>query len=216
MTVSCPELSCRQTNVCRFVPPHLENCTWMQQLSNSDQPRKGDWMEMCDGSEFWPTDPRPWDFDIEVIAEHLSKNARFNGATHDCFYSVAQHCVHVSLLVPPACAMGALLHDAWEAISSDVIRPIKNDPVMEGFRHLERRGEQALADRFGIEYPWCPEIRLADNIALATEKRDLMAPTKRAWHPLPDPDPTTIQPLEWRDARSLYLARYSEIERALR
>lgn len=166
---------------------------------------------MCNGSAFWPMDPRPGDFNIVEIAEHLSKLARFNGGTHDCFYSVAQHCVIVSYLVPREQALPGLLHDAWEAISSDMIRPIKTDPSMEAFRHIERRGEFALAQRFGVDYPWSAEVRHADNVALATEKRDLMAHPPREWQPLPQPTVQVITPLEWRDARSLYMRRWNEL-----
>lgn len=208
MTVGCNETFCRITNTCRLPG----NCTWIKQLESHHMSRASDWMQMADGSAFFPVDVRPWDFYMPPLIEQLAKQARFNGATPRTFYSVAQHCVIVSHIVPQACALGALLHDLWEGISSDVIRPIKTDPVMYGFREIEYRGEQALAERFGIEYPWCPEIRLADNIALATEKRDLMAPAPRPWQPLPEPMAETIVALDrWQDAESLYIARFEEL-----
>lgn len=179
--------------------------------------RRGNWMQMADGTAFWPIDPRPGDFNVAVIAEHESKLARFNGATPDVFYSVAQHSVHVSELVAraehPWHAIDGLFHDAWESVSSDVVRPIKQDPLMDGFREIERHGEQALAKQFGLTYPWCACVQRADNIALATEKRDLMAKPPHAWAPLPDPDPEIIVPLEWREARMLFLDRYIELRR---
>ncbi len=172
-----------------------------------DRPRIGDWMQLSDGTPFWPLDPRPGDFDIEVIADHLSKICRFNGATKE-FYSVAQHCVLVSYLTPPEHALAGLLHDAWEAYSTDMIRPIKHDDSMEAFRHIERRGEAALAEQFGLEYPWHASVRHADDVALATEKRDLMAPPQRDWHPLPEPNASLIRPENWHYARELFMWRY--------
>ena len=71
-----------------------------------------------------PLDLTPQDVDIRDIAHHLSNMCRWQGATRH-FYSVAEHCVHVSRLVPTGYALLALLHDAAEAYMGDAIRPIK-------------------------------------------------------------------------------------------
>lgn len=155
--------------------------------------RVGDFMQMSDGSVFWPFDPRPGDFSLKLIANHLGKICRYNGATKDdIFYSVAQHSVHVSKLVPARFRLEALLHDAWEHVSSDVVRPIKRDPSMQGFRNIELIGEQVLAEQFGLVYPWPDEVMHADNVSLATEKRDILAECVLPWVSLPEPDKTPI------------------------
>lgn len=61
---------------------------------------------------------------IEDIAHSLSSICRFNAATPR-FYSVAQHSIMCSYLVPPAAALYALLHDAHEYITGDISRPVQ-------------------------------------------------------------------------------------------
>lgn len=60
---------------------------------------------------------------IEDIAHALSMQCRFAGHV-DRFYSVAEHCVNMSLLCPED-PLGALLHDAAEAYCVDVPSPLK-------------------------------------------------------------------------------------------
>ena len=62
--------------------------------------------------------------DIEDIANSLSKTCRWNGNIPD-FYSVAQHSCLVAWLAPAPLAFAALMHDAAEAYTGDIIRPLK-------------------------------------------------------------------------------------------
>ena len=66
--------------------------------------------------------PHECAFTVDDIAHGLSQTCRFTGQTSE-FYSVAQHSVIVSHLVEPPHQLGALFHDASEAMMGDIIRP---------------------------------------------------------------------------------------------
>lgn len=71
-------------------------------------------MQTFSGALYWPMDPRPEDVNILDIAHSLSMQCRYTGHVSK-FYSVAEHSVHVSNIVPKELAMCGLLHDATEA-----------------------------------------------------------------------------------------------------
>lgn len=71
--------------------------------------------------------PKSSEIDINDIAHNLSNLCRFAGSTKQ-FYSVAQHCCHLSDLCDEEYRLAALLHDAGEAYIGDLIQPIKSIP----------------------------------------------------------------------------------------
>jgi hypothetical protein len=127
-----------------------------------------------------PCAPDPAKIHIDDIAHALSLACRFLGHT-DCFYSVAQHSVLVSELVPPPDALWGLLHDAAEAYLCDLPAPIKQAPGMWFYRSAEALLGRAVACRFGLP-PEMPEsVKLADRAVLATEFRDVTTAGETAW-----------------------------------
>jgi 5'-deoxynucleotidase YfbR-like HD superfamily hydrolase len=134
---------------------------------------------------------RPEDVEIEDLAHRLSHIGRFGGALPGAPYTVAQHCVLVSILCTEN-PLGGLLHDLSEALIGDVISPIKHR-VME-FVRLEQKVEQQLRD-LGYPIPQHdPAVHRADKEAYEIEKyryRELQ-----------------LQPLAWHQAKKLFLARY--------
>lgn len=141
---------------------------------------RGNWLQTYTGKRFYPLDPRPEDVDIRDIAHALGCIPRFGGHTL-VPYTVAEHSVFVSRICPPELAFYGLMHDATEAYLGDMVRPLKND--LPKFRQIEGLVWEAICEKFLID-PHCPEIiKHWDNIALVTERRDLMRHTPFFWCP---------------------------------
>lgn len=169
------------------------------------QQRKGNWFITASGLQFWPLDPQVADIRITDIAHALSNVCRFGGHC-DPFYSVAQHSVHVSRLVPQELAMTALLHDATEAYIGDMVRPLKQN--MPQFQEVEDRLWAVVAAAFSLPLELDAKIKHADNVALMTERRDIVIWTPHVWSTDETPDEELIRPLAPGEARELFLKRY--------
>jgi len=176
--------------------------------------------------------PRAADVNLDDIAYHLSGINRFNHATSRC-YSVAEHSLLVSEIcerdlgiTDPAALLAALMHDAHEAYLGDILHPVKQ-LLGEKLQVLEWSLEQAVQQRYGLltaNRAYHTQIKLADLMALATERRDLMHGHPAAWAVL-----NGIEPVTWIDLRDregmddddwcrAFKARFSELNyaRALR
>jgi 5'-deoxynucleotidase YfbR-like HD superfamily hydrolase len=66
------------------------------------------------------------------------------------------------------------MHDASEAYLSDLSRPVKHSPELTGYRVAEQKLEVIIAEVFGLEFPYPPEVKTADNRMLYTERRDVL------------------------------------------
>lgn len=148
------------------------------------------------------------------IAESLAKICRFGGhARHH--YSVAQHSVLVADLLPPALRAYGLLHDAHEAFLGDVTRPLKRALATLGegraMAELTRRADAAIHAAAHLPWPLsaadAAAVKAADNIALATEARDLMAAKPGVWDFLPPPHRRVITPWPWPKAMDAFTDR---------
>jgi len=132
------------------------------------------------GRRVHPLSPAEEEIAIEDIARSLSQICRFLGHT-EAFYSVAQHSVLVSQLVPARDAMWGLLHDASEAYLCDLPAPIKREPQMYMYREAEDRLMRAVCQRFGLSEEMPVSVRLADRAILATEFRDVVGLDDLDW-----------------------------------
>lgn len=175
---------------------------------------RGDWFPTYTGIKFYPTNPDHSEINIIDIAHALSMQCRFAGHVA-YFYSVAQHSVLVSQNVPPELALAGLLHDAAEAYCQDLIRPVKHSPGFEEYRRIELRLEEFIAEKFKVgDALWAPSVKLHDNRALMTERRDLYAPgvgEKFVWSVTAEPYAECIVPWAPSLAEVRFLRRYCEL-----
>ena len=169
-----------------------------------DDEYKGKWMETYTGKHFHFLNPKSEEVDIRDIAHHLSMLCRFTGAVKT-FYSVAEHSVRVSRIVNPRSKMAALLHDAAEAYTNDMSRPLKY--VMPKIEEIESSILGFIYKVFNITgYDW-DEVREADDILLMTEGRDLMT-NFHSWKQVAEPLHGTIVPMSPMVAEAEFLSRY--------
>lgn len=160
------------------------------------------------------TNPDATGLPVEDVGRALAYQPRWCGATRH-FYSVAEHSVMVSCLVPEAFAYDALWHDAIEFVQGDWPSPLK---IYLGRDEINRKLapiEEALARRFGFELHH-EEVKKADLVAMATELRDLLPSAWMDWGHLPPPAPERIQPVGPEQAFALFMQRFDEIKHLAR
>lgn len=173
--------------------------------------RNGDWMQTFTGRMFWPLDPRPDEVSIVDIAHALSLQCRFGGHCKS-FYSVAEHSVRVSLIVPSDLKLWGLLHDAAEAYLVDLPRPIKHSSTMGSeYRAIERRVMHAICEHFGLPIAEPPAVKHADEVMLATEARDLLGKPPAPWCELPSPIQEKILPHDPAVAKLWFIHVFEEL-----
>jgi 5'-deoxynucleotidase YfbR-like HD superfamily hydrolase len=173
------------------------------------------WMETFTGRTFTPLHPKVEDIDIKDIARGLALQCRYAGHCHH-FYSVAEHSVRVSWLLPPETALCGLLHDAAEAYVSDMIRPLKvSKELGEPYLQIEERLMGAIAERFELPWPLPQAVKDADNILLFTEKRDIKkSPLKWVGEDNFTPLSEVIVPWSWQYAEEQFLYEFGYLQAA--
>jgi len=171
--------------------------------------RRGRTITTYSGNLFWPLDPQPQDVTIEDVAHALSMLCRFTGHIAR-YYSVAEHCINVSRMVPRESALAGLLHDASEAYVADVSTPVKHSPDFAAYRQIEGRLLTVIFERFGLQ-PEVPEaVHIADRAIVLTEAAALFQ-TPPTWTEGHLPVDVPIVGLNPGEAERLYLERFREL-----
>lgn len=174
---------------------------------------RGDWMQTYTGKQFFPFDPRVEDIDIVGIAHALAMTCRYGGHCKQ-FYSVAQHSVLVASKAAPHNALRALMHDAPEAYTGDLIRPIKKHPEMVVFEWVEENVEKVICAKFDLPFRLVnAEIKKLDNRILLDEREQVMTVSPHDWAVLGEPLGVTIDPWTPELAREKFLSAFEEYSR---
>ncbi len=192
------------------------------EIWNRSVGRIGHWMQTASGRAYWPLDPLSDEVFIEDIAAGLSRECRYGGHIREDVdhYSVAEHSVLASYLVPREHAFAALMHDAAEGYVKDLPRPIKVD--LPQYQRIEDLNWRAIALRFGLPFTLHECVKHADTAMLFAERKAVMAPLldselESSWGMgLVTPlycDPMKIECLSRRRARWRFLERFEELYR---
>lgn len=176
--------------------------------------RSGLWILTHSGRHIDLLNPRPEEIEIVDIAMALSRECRFSGQCRE-FYSVAQHSVLASRIVPEAFTLEALLHDATEAWLRNLPQPLKR--LLPEYSRIERTLDQVIRRKFSLPEEMSGPVHRADWVLLATEKRDLTTHDPYAWpilegiRPLPEPI------VFWSPVNAMerFLRRFSELQGAV-
>lgn len=104
-------------------------------------------------------DPTPEMIDIRDIATGLAYECRW-GNQIGCHFSVAQHSVLMAWVAPSRLKFQALMHDASEAYTGDMAKPIK--ARLPDFKKMEDNLMQIIADKYGFQWPISPTVKGAD------------------------------------------------------
>jgi hypothetical protein len=129
------------------------------------------------GKKFWPEFPERSEIDIEDIARALSRLCRFGGHCR-FFYSVAQHSVLLANEMPTLeLKRIALMHDAPEAYTQDIIRAVKR--LLKEYKPIEAGFWKIISTKFNLPLELPQIVKDGDNRILLTERHALISSTAR-------------------------------------
>lgn len=171
------------------------------------------WSRTYTGKKFHPANPALDEICIEDIAHHLSMICRFTGALR-VHFSVAQHSLLVSALLPAEHKLWGLLHDSSEGYISDVTRPAKCD--LPDYKKMEERIMKVVAERFDLPWPMPCEVKQADMVALVSEATHHHPWGTQDWGDMgvdPLSDHPFLHPLPQPAAKYAFLREFARLDR---
>jgi len=114
------------------------------------------------------------DISIKDISNSLSKIPRYLGHNiQNKSYTVAEHSIILSNIVPSEYKLEALLHDATEAYIGDIVAPLKSNLI--GIQLLEESILEKIIERFNLSKTKLKEVEKYD-ISLVQKEAKLLFP----------------------------------------
>lgn len=168
---------------------------------------KHPWMQTYSGQKFHFLDPHPDEIRIVDIAHSLSLQCRYAGHVKK-FYSVAEHCVHMSNNCNPKNALWALLHDASEAYMVDICRPVK--AFLSNYKDMESVIMKAIASKYGLLSDYPEEVHELDSRILFNEKI-LLSKIDWGWEMEPIAGLDLSKPWSSEIAERKFLQKFAEL-----
>lgn len=172
--------------------------------------KKDTWIQTYLGKKFYPFYPTEDSIEIEDIAHALSNSCRYTGHCKE-FYSVSEHSVLVSYILPKNLQLIGLLHDASEAYISDISSPVKQ--FLEFYKKTEEKIQNKIFQKYNCKFSsldWS-KVMLADLSVLCKEKSILMK-NGFDWGlsktPIAD---VKIMCLSPREAKEIFLSRFNQL-----
>ncbi len=114
-----------------------------------------------------PLHPANPQIPIQAIGRGLSNTCRFGGQIEK-YYSVAEHSVLASRMVPPEHARAALMHDGSEALIHDITKPLKM--ALPDYQAIEADLDLVIALQYDLPTRMAPEVKAVDRALLYVEK----------------------------------------------
>jgi 5'-deoxynucleotidase YfbR-like HD superfamily hydrolase len=147
---------------------------------------------------------------ITDIAHALAHQARWTGHTRG-FYSIAQHSVYVSQQLSPALRLRGLLHDASEAYTGDLNKPLKS-VIGEKFAAIEDELTGVINKKYGLDPPTPNEteaVKQADLSVALAEAFQLLG--QKMYHGGVSPARISIEYWDPAEAEETFLKNFKEL-----
>jgi hypothetical protein len=178
---------------------------YIASMPRDQQDRAGKIRMFVSGRYVNPLDLQLDDIDIRDIGHHLAIVNRYTGGS-PFPVSVAQHCVWVShQFDDPDMQLAGLLHDAPEAYINDLASPVKHDARMAAYRAADDAIAKLVFQKFGLPIELLARTKPADDKAFEVEVASFYTPDKLLAKEV-------IHEMTWRQAKSLYMARFKSIQ----
>lgn len=138
---------------------------------------KGPFIETYHGFLVDILHPDPSTIWLRDIVHHLSGLNRFCGGGNRR-YSVLEHSIRLSWIVPEHLKLAALLHDASEAYLGDMPSPVKH--LCNDYKNIESGLMYTICNKYGVQLQYLIDVHKYDKMMVSWEKK-LLYQSKNKW-----------------------------------